>query len=77
MKRPLLLSVSALLLVLFALFVWPTPYRYLPSPGQRVLAVRLNRITQAVDYCTPDGWESASFTELTDPAEFADPPAAH
>jgi hypothetical protein len=41
----------ALLVVAFAYFVWPTPWRYTGGPSGRLL--RINRLTQSVD--TYDG----------------------
>lgn len=60
MKRPGAVLIASLVLLLFAAFVWPTPYKFVPSPDPRVLTVRVNRVTQAVDYCTPAGWDRAA-----------------
>jgi hypothetical protein len=37
-------ALAVVVLVLFALLVWPTPFVYLPGPGRQAL-IRVNRIT--------------------------------
>jgi len=63
MKRTTLAWAAGLLVVvLFALLVWPTLYRYdhiETGPGQS-LPVRTNRFTGFTEILYPDGWTSAS-----------------
>jgi hypothetical protein len=60
MRKLTLVVVSV---VLFASFVWPTPYRYqettlhgLSGPKQRL--VRINRLTGETHYLSSGGWAS-------------------
>lgn len=55
-RIPVYLLVAA---VLFALFVWPTLYRY-DFLGNHQVLVRINRITGTVEYLKSDiGWVAA------------------
>jgi hypothetical protein len=53
------ISLSAIVVIVFATFVWPTPYRYehmnLSSEGPQLI-VRINRFTGSAEYLTPVGW---------------------
>ncbi|MFL5580928.1 MAG: hypothetical protein ACJ8AO_11180 [Gemmatimonadaceae bacterium] len=42
----------------FLLFGWPTPYRYIASAhlGNRVVTVRVNRVTGSAAVLTAAGW---------------------
>jgi len=47
----------ALLVVAFAYFVWPTPWRY-EHRGTENSLVRINRLTDEVQILILDGWYS-------------------
>lgn len=51
-------AIGLLLLLIFAWFVWPTPYRYFPnSAAGETSVVRENRFTHSLDLLTlQKGW---------------------
>lgn len=57
MKRPTAIAVS-LAAALFALTVWPTPYRYEPTKyGSTLTTTRINRVTGEAYILDPrSGW---------------------
>jgi|SRR6185312_772257 len=65
-------TASTVLVVLFAWFIWPTPYQYLTGPRSPILGVRINRFTGAVDWLMPyGGWRGAGGADFTSDAVLA------
>lgn len=68
----------------FAVFVWPTPYRYFDSNAEPIAAVRENRFTGKIEGLDlSEGWFSieksapvVALNGFSDPSEFADRPPA-
>ena len=70
------LAAAAVLFVAFAVFVWPTPYKYILSSNPSVVAIRVNRFTGITSWLTIDGWEALGPAKTALPAGFEpDPPA--
>lgn len=63
------LLVGALPAILFAIFVWPTLYRYdsLAMGGGSHFPVRINRITGSAERLGPSGWLEMESSERTKP----------
>ncbi len=53
------MGATALVVVAFALFVWPTPYRYdtVRNGYGASTVIRTNRITSAIETLTFEGWK--------------------
>lgn len=53
-------TAGVLAVLVLALFVWPTPYRYFPynsgGPTAASTTIRVNRFTGATSILTPRGW---------------------
>ena len=92
MKRNLLLSAAAAVALAFLVFVWPTPYRYFKTPAPLVRVNRVTGSAAWLDLangwtaCRPAkldifgdvraAADSVALLGLSDPREFAPPPAS-
>jgi len=63
MRRVLVSTLVAVVVLAFCLLVWPTPYRY-DHVHNRLL--RLNRVTGHADALCPDGWHTLSRDPFAD-----------
>jgi hypothetical protein len=71
MKSGLVGGVLALLVILFALTVWPTPYRYHPNAfyiNGNAYTVREHRVTGRMSYMFGSGWVDMEPAEAVDEA---------
>ena len=54
MKALIVKLIITVLVILFAIYVWPTPYRY--GLFYKEYPLRIHRITGEVERWTPGGW---------------------
>ncbi|MFZ2445732.1 MAG: hypothetical protein WAW37_05200 [Syntrophobacteraceae bacterium] len=70
------LFLAPIFVVLFALYIWPTPYRYAQvTTRNKILQIRINRLTDETYVRTVKGWKPVPKDRGDKLAEFAVPVA--